>query len=90
MSKIRFTSAFKRDYKRYKKKHYPMTKINKVISLIASNEKDTLINQYRLHALKGEWLGYKELHVDGDTLIIYIDQKGIVTLTRLGTHDQLF
>lgn len=90
MTKLQFTSAFKRDYKRYKKKHYPMAKIDQAIRLIARNEISALFNHYRLHDLKGQWRGYKEIHIDGDTLIIYLDREGNITLTRLGSHDQLF
>jgi mRNA interferase YafQ len=42
------------------------------------------------HALKGEWVDFREFHVSGDLLIIYQIEKDIIKLVRIGTHSQLF
>jgi mRNA interferase YafQ len=42
------------------------------------------------HALHGEWSDFRELHLGGDTLLIYRTDDQYVYLTRLGSHAQLF
>jgi mRNA interferase YafQ len=44
----------------------------------------------RYHALQGEWNDFRELHLGGDTLLIYQTDAQTVYLVRLGTHAQLF
>jgi mRNA interferase YafQ len=93
MLTIEYTSIFKRDYKRMvKKKHYNMKKLEKVVKLLVTNNQDELIRKYKDHALKGNWKGYRELHLDKDWLLIYkIDDKNLIlTMTRTGSHDELF
>ncbi len=42
------------------------------------------------HALQGEWSDFRELHLGGDSLLIYQTDAQHVYLTRLGSHAQLF
>ena len=42
------------------------------------------------HSLQGEWSDFRELHLGGDTLLIYQTDEQHVYLTRLGSHSQLF
>lgn len=42
------------------------------------------------HALQGDWLDFRELHLGGDLLLIYKSDERTVYLTRLGSHAQLF
>ncbi len=42
------------------------------------------------HSLTGEYTGFREFHIGGDLLVIYIVEDDIVRLTRIGTHSQLF
>lgn len=92
MLTIEFTSIFKREYKKLLKKHYDMKKLEKVIQLLVVNNKEELVRKYKDHSLKGNWKGYRELHLDKDWLLIYKidDEKLILTLTRTGSHDELF
>lgn len=89
---IRFTPTFKRDFKRYKKKHFDMSKLQSVIQLIVNREIEILCMQYKDHILKGQWQGYRELHIESDWLLIYkIDNDNLIlTLFRTGSHDDLF
>ena len=91
MLTIEYTSIFKRDYKRMVKKHYNRKKLEKVVKLLVTNNQDELIRKYKDHALKGNWKGYRELHLDKDWLLIYkIDDKNLIlTMTRTGSHDEL-
>lgn len=90
--KVSQTPAFKRDFKRLKKKKFDMSKLLSVLELIQDRDKETLRTRYRDHALKGNWKGYRELHIEADWLLIYKIEEKIVTLvlTRTGSHDDLF
>lgn len=57
-----------------------------------AEDADTLIHTYRNHSLKGEWAGFRELHIEGDWLLIYRIDHGelCLVLTCTGSHDALF
>lgn len=90
--KIKQTPAFKRDFKRFKKKNFKMEKVKEVVALLVAGQTDILTTSYQDHALKGNWQGYRELHIAGDWLLIYKIEKDeiVLVLTRMGTHDELF
>lgn len=48
--------------------------------------------KYRDHALSGSFLGYRELHVYPDLLLVYTKESEIlvVTLLKISTHSELF
>jgi mRNA interferase YafQ len=90
MYEIKITSRFKKDYKTIIKRGYNIELLNQVISLIASRKK--LPSKYNDHPLSGNWTGHRECHIIPDWLLIYrIDVDVLVlTLTRTGTHNDLF
>ena len=90
MLTIRYQSAFKRDYKRIKKRGYDTSLLEEVISILASG--DTLPDQYKDHELSGNYSGYRECHILPDWLLIYDrnDSELTLCLTRTGTHSDLF
>ena len=67
-----------------------MELLDKVISLLSMGE--ALPEKNRDHSLSGQWAGHRECHVSPDWLLIYrIDGDILVlTLTRTGTHADLF
>lgn len=42
------------------------------------------------HRLQGEYSDCREFHLGGDLLVIYLVNKDIATLIRIGSHSQLF
>ena len=70
--KIQWTSQYKKDIKRVKKRNYDMNELYSVISKLANDT--PLEEHYRDHALDGNWAGHRELHIRPDWLLIY--QKG--------------
>jgi mRNA interferase YafQ len=44
----------------------------------------------REHNLSGDYSGYTECHVEGDSLLIYRLSSGKVLFARAGTHSDLF
>lgn len=92
--KIRVTPQCRRDLKRIKKKHYSLADFEKVVELIVIQDTQILMQKYKDHALKGNWLGFRECHIKSDWLLIYKvnRDKNLVelVLTRTGSHDELF
>lgn len=86
------TPHFKRDYKALMKKRYNADLFEMALRALVAQDENALRTRYRDHALKGEWEGYRKLHVAADWLLIYRINKGELqlVLTRTGSHDDLF
>lgn len=59
-----------------------------VLTLLQNGE--TIPIKYKDHALTGNWLGYRDVHVENDWLLIYEATDESVFLARTGTHSDLF
>lgn len=90
MLTIKYQAAFKRDYKRVKKRGYDMRLLEKVIGILA--EEKSLPSQYKDHGLSGDYKGCRECHIAPDWLLVYevIQQELLLYLTRTGTHSDIF
>lgn len=83
--------AFDQDVKALKKKQVDFRRMKPAIRALVNGETDVLKTKYRDHALTGQWSGFRELHIDGDLLVYFIDgDKLVLVLTRTGTHDELY
>ena len=90
MLTIKYHTAFKKDYKRVKKRGCDIHLLEQVIECLASGQ--ALDLKYHDHALSGAWNGFRECHITPDWLLIYhIDYSELTLfLTRTGTHADLF
>jgi len=90
MRKIEYSAQFKRDYKVVVKRGYDIRRLEKAIDLL--RQEAALPKEYRDHALSGSLEGYRECHLAFDWLLMYKIEADrlILTLTRTGTHDDLF
>ena len=90
MYSLRQTSAFKRDYKRAKKRGYNMELLAEAIRILQSGE--PMPEQYRDHPLSGNYVGHRECHIASDWLLVYSKTETVLvlTLSRTGTHSDLF
>ena len=90
MLTIKYHTAFKKDYKRIKKRGYDTRLLEKVIDLLAQGKE--LPAQYRDHPLVNTHKGCRECHIAPDWLLVYEINDGelILCLTRTGTHSDLF
>ena len=86
------TTQFKKDFKVLLKKHYSSDKLKQAIDALMAQNKQLLSTKYRDHPLTGNWKGYREIHIEGDWLVIYRVEKQELqlVLTRTGSHDDLF
>ena len=90
MYTIKFTSAYKKGYKRMKKRGMDLSLLDEVVETLRQGKK--LDEKYKDHMLSGEFTGYHECHIKPDWLLIYLIEDDILTLTltRTGTHVDLF
>jgi mRNA interferase YafQ len=82
------STRFKRDVKRAEKRGKDMDKLRAVLSLLI--EKNPLPAAYGDHPLKGDWKGFRDLHLEPDWLLLYRVQSDELQLARTGTHADLF
>jgi len=91
MREIRYTTRFKRDYKREKSGRHSKiidTALMSVVKLLAA---DIPLPQTNVdHPLLGEWSDHRDCHVKPDLILIYrkFDDKHL-DLVRLGSHSEL-
>ena len=87
---VKLTTQFKKDYKLAMKRGLKIGLLDEVITALAKGE--SLPEKNRDHALSGNWSGFRECHVLPDWLLIYRIENDILvlTLTRTGTHSDLF
>ena len=90
MLDVFYSSRFKKDYRRAKKQGRDVELLLDVVDLLAAEE--PLDPKYQDHALAGDYRGHRECHIQPDWLLIYKIDGGqlLLTLTRTGTHSELF
>ena len=67
---VKFTNAYKKGYKRAKKRGLNLQLIDDVVDELRQGHK--LGAKYRDHALHGNWEGFRECHIQPDWLLIYL------------------
>ncbi len=86
---VRYTKAFKKDYKRIKRQGRKPDKLKQVVRLLACDEQ--LPSHCRDHALTGAYGGTRECHIEPDWLLIYAyAEPNELILIRTGSHSHLF
>ena len=82
------TKTFKKEYAKVKITDTQYVKYLKyVVTLLEQKE---LPPEAKDHGLSGDYIGFREFHIGGDLLVIYIVKDDVLRLTRIGTHAQLF
>ncbi|WP_225428418.1 type II toxin-antitoxin system mRNA interferase toxin, RelE/StbE family [Levilactobacillus yonginensis] len=92
IKRIEYTKIFLRNWKRLKKKHYDSSRMKQAIALIAAEDHDALVRQFKWHMLKGDKTGINEIHLDANWLLLYeVTSEDEITLLILntGSHDML-
>ena len=87
---IVWTNQFKKDYKLAMKRHLNIALLDDIIRKLAACEQ--LPEKNKAHALTGDWIGQRECHIQPDWLLVYRVENDllVLTLTRTGTHSDLF
>lgn len=87
---IIWTTKFKKDYKLAVKRNLDISLLDDIIRTLSRGE--TLPEKNRDHELAGDWVGYRECHIQPNWLLIYRIENDVLvlTLSRTGTHSDLF
>ena len=90
MLTLQTTSKFRKDYKLAKKRGLKLELLEIVIDILLQEK--VLDKKYRDHALTGNYIGFRECHIQPDWLLIYaVDKNKLVLIaSRTGTHSDLF
>jgi mRNA interferase YafQ len=91
MRTIKYTTRFKRDYKREKSGRHGKTldaELMEVVNLLAA---DTRLPRRNFdHQLSGEWADHRDCHIKPDLVLIYRKPDADnLELVRLGSHSEL-
>lgn len=91
MRTIRYTTQFKKDYKRESKGQYRAVLSGEFALIVSDLAYDRpLAPRQRDHALSGDWKDHRDCHIKPDMVLIYRkpdDQT--LQLVRLGSHAEL-
>lgn len=87
---IRITKKFKKSVKRAAKRGKRIQKLKDIVETLAKGEE--LSSAYKDHALTGNWIGHRELHIEPNWLLIYKIEENILILELVdtGSHADLF
>ncbi|MBR1514711.1 MAG: type II toxin-antitoxin system YafQ family toxin [Bacteroidales bacterium] len=87
---VKTTGKFDRDIRLAKKRGLNENDLFEVVKKLANDE--NLPAKNHDHALKGDFKGKRECHINPDWLLIYKKEKTIqlITLVRTGTHADLY
>ena len=90
MLTIKYHTMFKKDFKRLKKRGYDISRLEKIVELLANEV--PLPEQFKDHNLSGNYNGFRECHIAPDWLLIYQvnNNELVLVLSRTGTHSDLF
>lgn len=87
---VRQTTKFSKELKKMLKRGADRSKLSAVVKMLAQGK--TLPPQYCDHALTGDMAGTRDCHITPDWLLLYRIENDVLvlTLTRTGTHADLF
>ena len=90
MLTIKYHTMFKKDFKRIKKRGYDISRLEKIVELLANEV--PLPEQFKDHNLSGNYNGFRECHIAPDWLLIYQvnNNELVLVLSRTGSLSDLF
>ena len=83
-----WSSRFKRDVRLAERRGKDIRKLKAVLLLLI--EQRNLPEAYKDHPLRGDWKGFRDLHIEPDWLLLYRVHGNELQLARTGTHANLF
>lgn len=90
MLNIVLSNQFKKDLKLAHKRGLNINLLTEVVNKLINGEE--LQPKYKDHSLSGDYVGYRECHIQPDWLLVYkIEEENVLLfLFRTGTHSDLF
>lgn len=69
MLTIKYHTLFKKDFKRIKKRGYDISRLEKIVELLANEV--PLPEQFKDHNLSGNYNGFRECHIAPDRALLF-------------------
>ena len=90
MYELILTSAYKKGYKRMKKRGMDMSLLDEVVEKLQRGE-NLDPEKYDLHTLSGPLAGCYDCHIKPDWVLVYRRNKSTITLTLVdtGSHQDM-
>lgn len=89
MKGLRYSTKAKKDLKKYRNDPRKMQKMYEVLNMLIHDMK--IPDTFLPHKLHGKYKGCMECHIEGDFLLIRMDEDlEIIEIIRLGSHSELF
>lgn len=89
MKTVRFSSQFKKDFKRFRNQPRKVERLLQVVRMLENEE--PIPQEMKPHMLTGNYSGCMECHIENDYLLIWMDEaEQVIKLLRLGSHSELF
>ena len=90
MYEVVLSNHFRKDLKLAAKRGCDLALLNSIVDRLAQGE--TLPAKHRDHSLTGDYIGFRECHIQPDWLLIYRTEGEalMLFLMRTGTHADLF
>lgn len=82
-----YSGQFRRDVKQAERRGKDMEKLKRVLTILA--EEEPLPRSFLDHPLKGNWRGWRDLHIEPDWVPIYKIDGDTVRFERTGRHTDL-
>lgn len=73
MKKLKKSSQFKKDYKRFRNNPSKVYKLMEILTKLQNEE--PILAENRPHKLNGNYNGYMECHIEGDYLLVWYDPE---------------
>ena len=89
MKRLKPSTQYKKDLKRIRNNPKKAEALLKILHFL--EEELEIPAEYSPHPLTGDYNGCMECHIQGDFLLIWIDEEtNEIDLVRLGSHSELF
>ena len=89
MKKLKASSQYKKDYKRFRNNPKKVEKLFNILELLRNEQ--PIPEENRPYLLTGNYAGHMECHIEGAFLLIWFDpESDEIDLVRLGSHSELF
>ena len=89
MKNLRPSTQYKKDLNRIRNNPQKAQALLEILILLETEQE--IPKNFKPHMLTGDYAGCMECHIQGDFLLIWLDeQKNDIDLVRLGSHSELF
>jgi mRNA interferase YafQ len=89
MKILHYSTQYKKDFKRYRNQPKKLQKLLEVFRILEKEE--NLPEELKAHRLTGQYKGCMECHIEGDFLLIWLDENSdFIEILRIGSHSELF